>query len=219
MDELFLYDRDKGLFKEILKQSTVMEGRYHVSPNGGNDLNTSNLESYINDPASGLSTAKQKYPLCVCMTPKSRFVALNGHRWEEFTFQLFFITMTYTNADNSIKDMNVSTKTSKHHVWYDWKDMKEVAANFIEALAKVISMRTITINSVPVPLKMLVNIDKDNAVFHRHSKFNVDKISGASVSFMMYMDASMCSLNDYSEVNLNTDVTIPPADIHVLHKQ
>jgi hypothetical protein len=90
MNELFLIDRDRGLFKEILKQSIVMQGRYFVAPHYGHELNTNNLEMYLKDAATGLSDVPQKYPCVVCIAPKSRKVVLNDYPWEEFYFNLFF---------------------------------------------------------------------------------------------------------------------------------
>src|SRR5574340_79137 len=109
MTELFLYDREQGLFKEILKKSTVMKGHYHVSPNFGKDLDTNNLETFIKDPKNGLVDVTEKYPLCVCMTPRSKHVFMNGTKWEQFVFNLYFVCNTYYTSSNQIKSLDRDT--------------------------------------------------------------------------------------------------------------
>lgn len=219
INELFLYDREEGLFKEILNKSSVIEGRYHVSASKGNDLNTNNLETYINDPKNGLVDAMNKYPLAVCMTPRSRFVKFeNGSKWEEFVFNMFFVTPTNRTGGNQLKSMNTDTKTSGHHIWYDWQDMKNVAANFLEVLQQLLSKKTLVINSKEVFLRTLVNLDKDKAVINRFASFLNDQLSGVSVAFVMYVDASLCTFNDYDGVDILTDITLPGLDIHPMHK-
>lgn len=214
--ELFIYDREKGLFKEILKKSTVMEGRYHVSPNGGKDLDTNNLETYIKDPANGLVDAFQKYPLCVCMTPRSRDVVINGKKLEEFTFVLFFVCTTFYTGNNQIKLQDKDTNTSAHSIPWDWADMKRCASSFLFMLEKQLQ-RKITVKEQSVPLRLFLNLG-DGAVYNRLTKFNNDRLSGVSVSFNMYLDATACDLEDYKDVDPNS-VTIPPLDIHPIHKQ
>jgi hypothetical protein len=217
MTELFLYDKEKGLFKEILNKSAVMGGRYHVSPNSGQDLNTDNLDSFISDPANGLMDTSQKYPICVCMTPKSRFTKINGLRWEEFWFSLYFLTKTYATADNQIKSLNKDTNTSAHHIWFDWQDMKNCADDFLEVLKSQLK-RTVTVDAASFNFKTLFSFDSSNAVFTRLSKFNNDKLSGVNVMFTVFMYAGECGVSDYPE-DIASSVVIPPFEIHPLHTQ
>jgi hypothetical protein len=221
MTELFLYDREKGLFKEILKKSTVIKGHYHVSPNFGKDLDTNNLETFIKDPKNGLTDVPEKYPLCVCMTPVSKEIKINGQDLEQFIFNLYFVTTTFYTSDNKIKSLDKDTNTSAHHIWYDWQDMKTCASNFIKTLKKVVAKRTIMLEdaTIPytVPLKTVVNLDGD-VIYKRLTKFNNDRLSGVSLSFAVYMDNSQCTLDDYANVDVK-DIIIPPLDIHPLHTQ
>lgn len=210
IQELFLYDREQGLFKEILNKSIVMQGRYHVSPSHGNDLNTSNLETYIKDPASGLSDVNQKYPICCCMTPRSRYVNFPGSRWEEFIFNMYFVCTTFKTGDNKIKSRDTDTNTSAHYIWYDWSDMKEAAANFIEVI-KITLKRKIEVDGVLVPLGTMVRIDTTGAIFNRLTKFNNDQLSGVSLTFPMYLEASACATPDYVAIE---DIKLPPLNIH-----
>lgn len=213
IQELFIYDREKGLFKEILKQSTVMQGRYHVSPSQGNDLNTNNLETFFKDDKNGLADAWQKYPLCICVTPRSRYITINNVRREEFTFNLYFVCTTFYTGTNQIKTKDPETNTSAHHIWYDWQDMKECAQQFIDVL-KLQLQRRINIETESVLLKSMLQIDSGNVIFNRLTKFNNDRLSGVSVTFLMYMDASGCEYPDYPGLD---DIIIPPLIIHELH--
>lgn len=210
IQELFLYDKEKGLFKEILNKSTVMQGRYHVSTNHGNDLNTSNLETFIKDPANGLIDVAQKYPLVVCMTPRSRYVQFSGGHWEEFIFNLYFVCTTFRTGDNKIKSRDAGTNTSAHHIWYDWQDMKEAAMNFLEVL-KLTLRRSIEVDGVLVPLRTMINEDISGAIFNRLTKFNNDVLTGVSVSFPMYLEAISCETSDYVAID---DIKLPPLIIH-----
>src|SRR5687768_17421175 len=132
MDELFLYDPDKGLFKEILKQSSVMQGRYFIVSSGFN-FSTTDLSAVID---------RQKYPCVVCAVPRSQllqpdFVA------ESFAFQLYFLTRHEHTSAGEIKEVDPLTLTSQHPAFYDWKDMKECAAGFLVTLKKVIRTRMV----------------------------------------------------------------------------
>lgn len=210
IQELFIYDRERGLFKEILNKSIVMQGRYHVSPTHGNDLNTNNLETYIKDPANGLIDVKQKYPICVCMTPRSRYVNFSGGRWEEFIFNLYFVCTTFRTGTNQIKSRDPGTNTSAHPVWYDWQDMKEAAMNFLEVL-KLTLKKQIEVDGMLVPLRTMVNEDISSAIFNRLTKFNNDVLTGVSVSFPMYLEAKSCETPDYVAID---DIKLPPLNIH-----
>lgn len=205
-----IYDNDAGLFKQILKQSSIMKGSYHVSPNSGNDLNTSNLETYVKDPANGLMDLK-KYPMCVCMTPRSRVMKQPGGEFEQFIFNLYFLTTTYRNSDNSVKLRDADTGQSAHHVWYDWQDMKTCAMNFVNILDKVIRTKYTVINYVPTPLKMYLSLDKANVIYNRLTKFYNDSLSGVGLTFTIMMQALQCDQDEYLDID---SIIIPSPIIH-----
>lgn len=210
IQELFLYDRERGLFKEILKQSSIIEGRYHVSHNHANDLNTSNLETFIRDPATGLSDPAQKYPICVCITPRSRYVDFPGGLQEVITFNLYFVCTTYRTGDNKIKNRDADTNTSAHHIWYDWQDMKVCAQSFLEVLRLTLK-RKIDIAGQQIALGVYVNVDSKNAIFNRLTKFNNDLLTGVGMSFNVSLSSTICETADYTAIE---DITIPPIIIH-----
>lgn len=212
MQELFLYDKAQGLFKNILKASSVMKGSYHVSPNAGNDLNTANLETWVKDPANGLVDQKG-YPICVCMTPLSRVIVQNGTDFEQFTFNLFFVTTTGRNSDGTTKMRDKDTGTSAHPVWYDWQDMKSCAMNFIWILKAVLKTRSFTDNSQQIPLRSVFDFDERSAIYRRLSRFNNDVLTGVSVAFNITMASVLCNTDEYgSDLSV---VDIPSPTIHV----
>ena len=212
MDELFLYDRDNGLFKQILKQSTVMQGRYFISTNGGSDLNSSNIDAIILDTLKGMVDAEQKYPCVICIPPYSTFSTETGTTRENIYFSLFFICTTGYTGQNKVKQPHPSTMISTHHVWQDWKDMKECATNFMEVFDKV--TRKLKIGLLPVC--NFVNVDIDSMQIQRLSKLNNDELSGVHLSFRSSLAGDNCDLNDYPPDVLDI-IVLPPTSIHPLH--
>lgn len=208
MNELFLYDKQAGLFQAILSASPVMEGRYHVSPNKGKDLDANNLETFLKDAMDAVTDVSDKYPICVCLPPYSRVERSDN---EIFTFTLFFVTTTYYE-NNAVKFQDPDSGLSTHHVWYDWQDMKTAAENFINALDKVIRKRSITIDSKTYPLGTWIALAGD-VVYRRLSRFNNDRLSGVSLSFNMIMNTLSCENDEYDDTAIDS-IIIPSAKIH-----
>lgn len=207
--ELFLYDKEKGLFKNVLQHSTVIAGRYHVSPSYGSDLNTNNLETFLKDAKYGLSDEKQKYPICVCMPPYSH-LGLNENEMEgeEFFFDLFFLCTSGYTGNNQVKSVDKPTQKSSHHLWYDWKDMKEVASNFIKQLRAVWKTKG---------LKQYLDIDFSRIPVRRLSNFNNDKVSGVQITLRAEILNTVCEIIDYAE-DATANIVVPDTNIHPLHK-
>lgn len=203
ISELFLYDRDFGLFKEILNQSSIIQGRYHISPNYGHELNTANLDQYIKDPASGMADIKQMYPCCVCVAPRSRIVNIEGGIQEEYTFNLFFLTET------GRRDLDKDTNKSTRHVWYDWSEMNEVAINFLTVLSKM--QRKKTEDGKYLGGYMIV--DFSGGVVTRLSKYLNDKVSGVGLTFGVTLIKDICVIDDYPESVLY-DIVIPDFNLN-----
>ena len=209
MDELFLYDRDKGLFKQILKQSKVMEGRYQVSPSYGHALNTDNLDNFLSEGINGIIDLPQKWPMCVCMPPGSVLGKDdNGSFKEDFVFELFFLCTSGYTSTNKVKFPDRATGQSMHHVWYDWKDMKEVALEFLKMLERVIKLHK---------LKSFMVVDFSRIPVRRITKINNDSVSGVSISIAVDFDAEVCDHADYEDDSLSK-IVLPAGIIHKLHK-
>jgi hypothetical protein len=208
MNELFLYDRDAGLFKQILKLSTVIEGRYFVAPAGGPEMNTSSMGSYINDALAGITAVDRKYPCAICLPPVSIF----DERDETIVFNLLFLTRSNHTGTNELKQANVAANVSTHHTWYDWKDMKECAQSFLAVLRSVIRNRKIG----EVVLISQVNLTAGMQDIYRVSGLGNDNLNGVRVSFRMELH-KICAAEDYSSTAA-AEVVIPPAELHAHHK-
>jgi hypothetical protein len=204
MSELFLYDRDAGLFKAILNQSTVMQGRYFILANG-NEINTSNFSQYISDALAGMQSVTQKYPVCLCMPPRS---LPDGVR-QTFAFTLFFLTKSGITGQNKIKEIDTDTQVSTHHTWYDWKDMRECATNFVSTLNNVLRTKS----SGSLKLSSMFNVLPDGRSIEPLSNLGNDNLSGVRLTFRVEMNID-CEIQDYADAV----ITIPTADIHPLHK-
>lgn len=205
ISELFIYGRDSSLFKNILKESAVIKGNYHISPDYGHNLNSDNLDQFIRDEKYGLKSIEEKYPIALCMTPKSRIVLQNGRKWEEFIFTFWFLVTDKTEK-NQIRKLDKATNTSAQHVWYDWDDMKQAASDFHEVLMRVIQTKSISSGQ---PLRALINIPSESAVsFSRVSRVQNDRLNGVCMTFAMLAVTDVCQLKDY-DVETISGITIP----------
>lgn len=197
VSELFLYDGESGLFKQILLHSKVMAGRYFVATSG---FDLSNL-----DPV-------QKYPCVLCTPPKSSPVA-PAYIQETFSFDLYFLVRSGQTGQNQIKSPDKSTLTSNHPVWYDWKDMNECAVAFLRQLKEVTKKRMVG----EIPLRALAGLDPSaTPSVLRISNAGSDVISGVKLSFIMLLNQG-CDSDDYTGVTPD-QIAVPSLNPHPLHK-
>lgn len=202
MDELFLYQ----LFLNILKKSTVIEGRFHVSKGYGNDLNANNFDEVIKDALSTITTAR-KYPVAILFPPVEAIGDYNKG-WSSFKLKMFFVTTSFYDGFGDIKAINNFNNTSDHPITYDWKDMRECAGNFRVIFDKLTRNRSL--------LGIIRNGQKGNDIVERFSLSNNDRISGVSISFEVELFMP-CSLTDYSDNDISL-IEIPSQNIHPLYK-
>lgn len=198
MTELFLYDQDLGLFKQIIKQSTVMDGRYYVV---SNTFDINNVALQLTD---------QKYPCVACMPPRSDSP---GQNLQSFFFNLLFLTKRGVTGQNEIKDANPETLISEHPPWYDWKDMNECAMGFHQTLRKVLRERRVADGK---PLKGYVSLIGETFTVDRFSNAGNDIVNGVRLSFSMLGNFG-CAVADYDDACI-AEIEIPDLDIHELHK-
>lgn len=195
ISELFIYGRENSLFKNILKESSVIKGNYHISPDYGHNLNTDNLDSFIKDPVRGLETIKPKYPMALCMTPRSKGMMINGQKWERFAFYIWFLTTDKTQ-NNQQKKLDKATNTSAQQVWDDWDDMKQAASDFHSMLQQLIQKAKLSSGQ---PLRTVVNMVQENEIdFQRVSRVQNDRLNGVCLAFIMYAFTDACILKDYA---------------------
>lgn len=187
MTELQLYDKD-GLFHNIVKKSTVMAGRYHVLPNGTNDLNSSNI--------TGIELPKEKYPLVACLAPAS-YVSPTAStaQWEHFNFRVLFLTTAEKTGDNQFKGRDPLTNTSQARTPADWLQMKTVAFAFMNAVEKL-----------QPKAKAWFQLDQRNPwQVRRITRSDTDQLNGVMLSFGA-MVATSCNYSDVSDETIKTIV-------------
>lgn len=201
VSELFLYDRDAGLFKQILLKSKVMQGRYFII-NSGFDVTSADLTTLL----------PQTYP-CVIMTPFRSNLLAPDYTQESLPIDLYFVAKSKATGDNQIKSVNLTTLTPGHFFWQDWKDMKECAKSFLQALKQVI--RNSRVNGQP--LHGIVSLDpRTNPTIVRFANTTNNILSGAKLSFNVLLNSG-CDSDDYTQDDIN-QIQIPTLNLHPLHK-
>lgn len=200
VSELFLTDRDGGLFKQILLKSKVMQGRYFIM-SSGQDIYNSDLTTLV----------PQTYP-CVVLTPFRSTINGPDYTKESLPISLYFITKTKTTGDGQIKQADPQTLTPGHFFWQDWKDMKECAQSFLKAFQKV----THDVMVGGQPLRGICALDtRVNPTIIRFANTTSNIVSGAQLNFTLSLNSG-CDNDDYAAADLST-IQIPVLNLHPLH--
>lgn len=207
-EDLILHDRDKGVFKNILIKSSIIEGRYHLSPDYGFDLNTDNLNTFFKDDKFGVSNATQKYPIAVCITPRSFIGKDDNGNFETYVYSIFFLTKENQTGQNQMKSMDGATGKSAHHVWYDWSDMKRVADDFITMLPKVLKLNAAKIG--------LMSFDDNIIPVKRITRVNNDILNGVGITIGITVRKDICLMNDYGLVT-PAEIVLPDYNTNPIH--
>jgi hypothetical protein len=190
ISELFIYGRTDSLFSQVVAQippAGLM--RYHVSPDYGHDLNASNLKVFLED-------IKPKYPLCVCITPRSTQEMINGYRWERLIFSIYFLERHQHRAQNVIRDPDKDTLISRRTQPQDWDEMKIAAMNFFD-MVNLTFGGDITINNgttQTVPFRSISYLDRERTDIRRISNFNNDNINGVEFNFNLFLSIPACEV-------------------------
>lgn len=202
VNELGLY----AFIKNILTQSTVIEGRCYVLRNGAGMINSTNFGEIIKDDLNGI-IEKKKYP-CALLMPPFETMTLDDKGWSGYRIDMLFLTLDKRTGDHDIKTPDLQTNTSKHTVEQDWKDMREVAGDF----KKVFRLLT----SKPPFTLMITEKPKSFDQYHRVSMKAADVLNGIHLSFEVRIYAGHCELTDYADVSA---IVIPDNfSPHPLHK-
>lgn len=203
-DELFIYE----LYANILKLSKVIDGRYYVAEGYGNDLNTASVGEILTDVLGSITVPKQKYPLALQLAPVET-VPSYTKGFSVFRNDIFFLTLDGRNGDGTLKSEDIATRTSRHTIKEDWKDMREVAGNFRMMLRAVMNLPA---------LRNMYHDDSNNVdVYTRISLSNNDRVNGIWLQFATKLATKPCDLADY-EGKTAGDVQIPNFIPHALHK-
>lgn len=194
MNEIMLYGQN-GLFHNIIRQSSILNGRYAIIPRTGADLNANNLLSGLDFPAG-------KYPGVFCAPPYSVIpTTTKAGYWERLYFRLYFLTTTLYTGDNQIKFVDTNTNTSMHTINQDWSEMKELAFEFIHALESI----------------QLAHIkewrlgQKDEWQLNRMTNLQNDRLTGVCLHFEMQLPI-VC---DYEDINVSA--IDYPIEEHITH--
>lgn len=196
MTELQVYGND-GLFHNIVKESSIINGRYAVLEKGANDLNLNNLLNNIELP-------KEKYPGVFCLPPVSELPGpVAQAQWECFYIRLLFLCSTGYTGDNQFKTRQVDTNTSTHTIAMDWADMKLVALGFKNALEKIQkNLRTEFHVKQGSPWRIT-----------RVSRTQNDQLSGVMAQFECEL-ATSCEFSDINLSGIQLPGVIHPQHFH-----
>jgi len=200
----------EALFRNVLEKSKGIEGRFHTCPKMGIEINTDQLREVLDDTVKPIPG--KKYPLVLMMPPRSQGkYTEKGGEWEKYQITLFFLTTTYYNGNNQVKNPNAGTGTSTHTIPQDWHDMKRCAMNFIRVLNTVQKTKGLVSNM------FRIGGDADQGrMIDPISLIGVDRASGVRLYFTCSL-YNGCDMEDYDESEINS-ITIPDADPHPEHK-
>lgn len=126
------YSYIQSFFRSILLQSQTIGGRFFILPKGGSELNHDDFEQVILKDME--EQPEKTFPLSYMVPPRSNSDFGQNADWETFNFTFFFLTTTYYDGANQIKDINEDTQTSQRSVVQDWDEMKQAAVDFMKVL-------------------------------------------------------------------------------------
>lgn len=203
MNELLFYE----IVKAILKESTVIQGRFLVAEGYGNDLNANNFDDIIKDALSNFNPAPTKYPVSVMMPPVE-IIEKYEEGWSRFKIDHAFLCNTGFSGRNQFKNLNKQTNQSEHTMQQDWKDMREVAGDFRRMFNKILREKGY--------LKYINSATNAKDYYRRVSKMGNDKLTGVVVSYELNI-AMPCALHDYTDGAVAAIQLPAITDFHPLH--
>lgn len=201
-NELQMYQ----LFKNILVQSKVIEGRFHVLSTHA-DVNTANFMELIRDEFNGLINPK-KYP-CAVLLPPVEVGIVDDKGWSTLNCTMYFLTADERTGDGDFKNVDYELNISKHTKEQDWNDMRRVAGEFRRVVLELTRRP---------PLSNLIRTNpKSPDNFYRVSNKANDNLNGIQLSFSMQLYGNICTYEDYDDISaiVIPDLTTNP---HPLHK-
>jgi hypothetical protein len=201
------YQYIEDLFRNVLKQSIAIGGRFHVAPKGGLEINSDEVNEVLVDLLARV--AGQKYPLVLIMAPRSmgNYTDKLGE-WDKYRIVLFFLQTTYYDSANQVRAINVNTRTSTHTILQDWHDMKRAGVNFLKVLKQVMLNNGLN-NSV-------FRLEQENKYFDPVSMVGTDRASGVKLEFNVSLFLG-CIVEDYTPEGIAA-IALPVEDSHPEHK-
>lgn len=197
------------LFKTILENSLVMQGRFFVCPKWGAELANPSIDEQV---AIGQAQAN-KYPAALLMPPPKEGHFEYAGRPEQsgtslldiYTIRMLFVAQSQTSGAHQVLQPN-GIDESTHSVPDTWHDMDRAAQNFLSVLhAKLSGVANVIFWDEAMPKITLVpNIGND-------------EVCGVMLSFKLAI-YSGCTIEDYAE-GWDTNIVLPAqVDTHPIHK-
>jgi hypothetical protein len=199
----------EAFFKNVLKKSKAINGRFFICPRGGQEINTGDLDQVIQDlvfPA----TIDKKFPLVLMMPPVSEgSFTFKKQEWKRLRCVLLFLNTTYYTGTNQVKNPNKNTGTSQHTIVQDWHDMERCATSFL----RVVSKLERSLNLINTYLRLEQDADKRITPV---SNIGVDRASGVMCEFYVHLFEG-CDIEDYDPDDID-EIEVPAEDSHPEHK-
>lgn len=200
----------KALFGAILGQSKVIQGRFHMCPFWGNELNKINIAE-ITQYVEEKKLTDQKYPAALLMPIKSvgnfQFSGLQDTGYTTKEINLVFVTKPYTTGQNQTFDP-LPNGMPQHDIPDTWHDMERCAIDFLAVLHNVIEANNLQGT-------VYISEQRQQEIFELSGKSN-DMVSGVLLRFYLGWYTG-CEIDDYLPDYLETITAPPVTDTHPSH--
>lgn len=194
------------LFTNILTADSLIKGRFHMAPNGPNDLNDIDL----NDILARAAIPSIKLPLCL-MPPAvcAPSYKSGGRQRDAYNVFLLFLTGTYMASGGNVKKP-AGDGRSTHTIPQDWHDMKRCADEFMLVLLRLIEETALG--------QYFSIVDDGNQLITPVSQAGNDGLSGVCLQFRCAINSAACELEQYTDEGI-AGISIPTTDSHPSHLQ
>lgn len=205
----------KSLFQAILNQSKVINGRFHICPYWGAELNKGNIAEIVEYVKPYLNTT-QKYPAALLMPIKTvgsfqysgdNVSGASAYAGKEIT--MVFITNAYVTGQNQNSTPSPVTGKATHTIPDTWHDMERCAVDFLQVLYNVIQ------NTPELTSTVYIKEGLPQEILEVTNKAD-DQVTGVMLRFYLGWNSG-CSIEDYEADYLETIVVPTVEDTHPLH--
>jgi len=188
----------KELFKNILQQSNVIEGRFHLCSHWAREINNINVDEVL---PNAVPTAK-KYPTVLLMPPfqRGQFHLTEQQAKDSVEIGMLFLTPAHYTGQNRVNRPTASNQ-SKQTIDETWNEMDRAARDFMKVLDQVIMDAGIQ-NTVYID-------DKSPQSIVPVSEMGNDKASGVYLKFSLALSTS-CEVSDYDAIELARSIVYAP---------
>ena len=206
----------KDLYKAILSQSKVIDGRFHLCPFWGTEIDKLNIEEIVSWVNPYLNTT-QKYPAAILMPMREvgNFQYSDDpstvNAYSSIQCTIVFITNAYVTGQNQVSAPAAGTRQPTHTIPDTWHDMARCAKNFLQVLYAGIE----THKCGPAPY-LFISEKVQQSIVEVTCKGN-DEVTGVMMRFGIGLFGG-CDLEDYNSDYLTTIAWPDITDVHPLHK-